>query len=99
MDCEKCPAYGRKRERERDQQLRGLELMYQDKLAHLVQSHIHPSLWFIVERALAEHPWIPPFNHSLRSDEWTAKLRNHRILGYMGSLPGTEPSTTNSSKQ
>ena len=49
-----------------------------------MQSHIHPSLWFIVEGAPAEHNWIPPFDHSLRSDEWTAKLRNHRILGYMG---------------
>ena len=58
--------------------------MYQDKLAHLVQNHIHLSLWFIVEGALAEHKSIPPFDHSLRSDEWTAKLHNHRILGYMG---------------
>ena len=49
-----------------------------------MQSHIHPSLWFIVEGAIAEHKWIPPFDHSLRSDEWTAKLHNHRILGYMG---------------
>ena len=70
-------------QRERDQQLRELEFVYQDKPAHLVQSHIHPSLWFIVEGALAEHPWIPLFDHSLRSDEWTAKLPNHRILGYM----------------
>ena len=27
---------------------------------------------------------IPPFNHCLRSDEWTAKLHNHTILGYVG---------------
>ena len=27
---------------------------------------------------------IPPFDHSLRSDEWTAKLHKHRILGYVG---------------
>ena len=30
-----------------------------DKPAHLVQSHIHPSLWFIVEGPLAERSWIP----------------------------------------
>ena len=42
-------------ERERDQKLRELEFRYQDKLAHLAQSHIHPSLWFIVEGAVAEH--------------------------------------------
>ena len=57
---------------------------YNDKLAHLVQSHIHPSLWFIAEGAVAEHNWIPPFDHSLRSDEWTAQLHQHRILGYVG---------------
>ena len=60
-----------------------LKFRYQDKLAHPVQSHIHPSLWFIVEGAVAEHNWIPPFDHSLRSDEWT-QLHKHRILGYMG---------------
>ena len=52
-------------QKERDQHLRELEFMCQDKLAHLVQSHIHPSLWFIVEGALAERPWIQPFDHSL----------------------------------
>ena len=72
-------------QKEKDQQLSELEFQYQDKLVHLVQSHIHPSLWFIVEGALAEHCWIiPPFDHSLRSDEWAGKLHNHRILGYMG---------------
>ena len=55
-------------QKERDQQLHELEFLHQDKLAHLVQSHIHPSLWFIVEGALAEHNWIPPFDHFLRSD-------------------------------
>ena len=44
----------RLRQKERDQQLRELKFMYEDKLTHLVQSHIHPSLWFIVEGALAE---------------------------------------------
>ena len=34
---------------ERHQQLRELQFLYQDKPAHLVQSHIHPSLWFIEE--------------------------------------------------
>ena len=79
-----CTTTVAERERERVQQLRELEFMYQDKLAHLVRSHIHPNLWFTVEGALAERNWIPPFDHSLRSDEWTAKLHNHRILGYVG---------------
>ena len=34
-------------QQERDQKLRDLEFKYQNKLAHLVQSYIHPSLWFI----------------------------------------------------
>ena len=38
-----------------------------------ISETIHPSLWFIVEGPLAEHSWIPPFDHSLRSDEWTAQ--------------------------
>ena len=25
-----------------------------------------------------------PFDHSLRSDEWTARLHDHQILGYVG---------------
>ena len=71
-------------QKERDQKLRELEFTYNDKLAHLVQSHIHPRLWFIAEGAVAEHQWIPPFDHSLRSDEWTAQLHRHQILGYVG---------------
>ena len=27
---------------------------------------------------------IPPFDHSLRSDEWTARLHDHHVLGYVG---------------
>ena len=54
-------------QKERDQKLRELQFKYNDKLAHLVQSHIHPSLWFIAEGAAAEHHWSPPFDHSLRS--------------------------------
>ena len=68
-------------QKERDQQLRELEFQYQDMLAHLVQSHIHPS---IVAGAVSEHSWTPPFDHSPQSDEWTAKLHNHRILGCAG---------------
>ena len=60
-------------QQERDQKLRDLEFMYKDKLAHLVQSYIHPSLWFIAEGPRASTPGIPPFNHCLRSDEWTAQ--------------------------
>ena len=36
-------------QQERDQQLRELEFVYNDRSAHLVQSYIHPSLWFIAE--------------------------------------------------
>ena len=71
-------------QKERDQKLCELEFSYNDKLAHLVQSHIHPSLWFMAEGAVSEHNWIPPIDHSLRSDEWTALLHQHRILGYVG---------------
>ena len=34
-------------QKQRDQKLHDLEFMYKDKLAHLVQSHIHPSICFI----------------------------------------------------
>ena len=66
-------------QRERDQKRRELQFHYNDKPAHLVQSHIHPSLWFIAEGAVSEHNWIPPFDHS----EGTAQLHQHRILGYV----------------
>ena len=59
-------------QQERDQKLRDLEFKYQDKLAHLVQSCIHPSLWFIAEGSRESTLGIPPFDHCLRSDEWTA---------------------------
>ena len=52
-------------QQERDQKLRDLEFTYQDKLSHLVQSHIHPSLWFIAEGPRVATPGIPPFDHSL----------------------------------
>ena len=71
-------------QQERDQKLRDREFMYKDKFAHLVQSHIHPSLWFIAEGPRVSTPRIPPFDHSLRSDEWTARLHDHHILGYVG---------------
>ena len=49
-------------QKERDQKLRDLEFKHNDKLAHLVQSHIHASLWFLSERPLVvEHQWIPPY--------------------------------------
>ena len=70
--------------RERDQKLRDLEFMYKGKHAHLVQSYIHPSLWFIAEGPRLSTPGIPPFDHCLRSDEWTARLHDHHILGYVG---------------
>ena len=56
-------------QQERDQKLHDLEFLYQDKHAHLVQSYIHPSLWFIAEGPRVSTPGIPPFDHSLRSDE------------------------------
>ena len=71
-------------QQERDQKLRDLEIIYQDKLAHLVQSHIHPSLRFIAEGPKVSTPGIPPLDHSLRSDGWTARLHDHHILGYVG---------------
>ena len=52
-------------QKERDQKLKELEFVYQGEPAHLVQSHIHPSLWFIAEGAVAQHQWIPPCDHSL----------------------------------
>ena len=52
---------------ERDQQLRELQFLAQDKPAHLVPSHIQPSLWFIVEGPPAQYSWISPLDHSLRS--------------------------------
>ena len=71
-------------QQERDQKLRDLEFMYKDKLAHLVQSYIHPSLWFIAEGPRVPTPGMPPFDHSLRSGKWTARLHDHKILGYVG---------------
>ena len=71
-------------QQERDQQLRELQFVYNDRSAHLVQSYIHPSLWFIVEGPRDSTMGIPPFDNRLRSDEWTAKLHNHKILGYVG---------------
>ena len=74
-------------QQERDhchQKLRDLEFMYKNKLAHLVQSHIHPSLWFIAECPRVSTPGKSPFDHSLRSDEWTVRLHDHQILGYVG---------------
>ena len=61
-------------QQERDQQLRELEFVYNDRSAHLVQSYIHPSLWFIAEGPKDSTLGIPPFDNRLRSDEWTANL-------------------------
>ena len=69
---------------ERDQKLRDLEFAHQGKLAHLVQSYIHSSLWFIAEGPRTSSLGVHPFDHRLRSDEWTAQLHNHHILGYVG---------------
>ena len=71
-------------QQERDQQLRELEFVYNDRSAHLVQSYIHPSLWFIAEGSNASTKEIPPFDNCIRSDEWTANLHNHKVLGYVG---------------
>ena len=60
---------------------RDLEFMYKDKLAHLVQGHIHPSLWFIAEGPRVSSQGIPPFDHSLRSGKWTARLHDLLIAG------------------
>ena len=71
MVFEKLQDYGSKRD---TRKLRDLEFKYQNKLAHLVQSYIHPSLWFIAEGPRESTMGIPPFDHCLRSDEWTTKL-------------------------
>ena len=71
-------------QQERDQQLRELQFVYNDRTAHLVQSYIHPSLWFIAERPKECTRGIPPFDNKLRSDEWTSQLHQHKILGYVG---------------
>ena len=71
MDWREAP---RLWQQERDQQLRELEFVYNDKSAHLAQSYIHPSLWFIAEGPRASTMGIPPFDNCLRSDEWTANL-------------------------
>ena len=70
-------------QQERDQKLRDLEFKYQNKLAHLVQSYFYPSLWIIAEGPRESTLGIPPFDPCLRSDEWTAKLQKHHILGYV----------------
>ena len=71
-------------QQQRDQKLRDLEFMYKDKHAHLVQSYVHPSLWFIAEGPRVSTPGIPPFDHCMRRDESTARLHDHHILGYVG---------------
>ena len=63
-------------QKERDQQLREFEFLCQDKLAHLVQSHIHSSLWFIVEGAHAEHNCTPPFDHHMSGSMGLQKQRD-----------------------
>ena len=50
-------------QKERDQKLRELEFKYNDKPAHLVQSHIHPSLWFIAEDPVAAHKRVCQYLH------------------------------------
>ena len=38
----------------------------------------------VVEGSLAQQPRVSPFDHSLHSNEWTAKLHVHKVLGYLG---------------
>ena len=71
-------------QQERDQKLQDIQFAYNDRSVHLVQSYIHPSLWFIAEGPKASTMGIPPFDNKLRSDEWTAQLHQHKILGYVG---------------
>ena len=72
--------------KKRHQKLRELEFLYRDELARLVRGRVHPGLWFIVEGAATEYNWIPPCDHSLRSDEWTAQLQKTSDLRLHGSL-------------
>ena len=76
MDFERLRDFG-KWQRERDQQLRDLEFQDLDRKAHLVQSHIHPSLWLVVKDPLAQLSQRTTIDHSLRSDEGTANLHDH----------------------
>ena len=71
-------------QQERDQKLQDIQFVYNDRSVHLVQSYIHPSLWFIAEGPKTSTKGIPPFDNKLRSDEWTAQLHQHKILGYVG---------------
>ena len=70
-------------QQERDQQLRELEFVYNDRSAHLVQSYIHPSLWFI-----AEGPETPRWGslHSTIDFEATndSQATQAQDLGYVG---------------
>ena len=48
-------------------------------------SELHPSKPMVhCRRIQIVYFGDSPFDHSLRSDEWTAKLHEHRILGYVG---------------
>ena len=53
----------------------------------LKQAHLDREWWSYSRRSSggtrSEHQWIPPFDHSL-SDEWTARLHDQQILGYVG---------------
>ena len=74
MDFEKHRVFGKENG---DQQLRDLEFAWQKGSLGGSKSH-PPSLWFIVEEPLAQ-PHRTTFFWP-----WTAKLHDHRILGYLG---------------
>ena len=69
-------------QKERDQKLRDLEFMYKDMLTLFNATFIQAFGW--LQKAREFPVKIPPFDRSLRSDEWAARLHNHQILGYVG---------------
>ena len=72
-------------QQERDQKLRDLEFMYKGKACSSCPK-LYPSKPMVHCRRCprVSTPGIPPFDHCLRSDEWTARLHDHQILGYVG---------------
>ena len=69
---------------ERDEKLMNVEFHHLGVPVHLVRSHIHRSLWFIVKGPKKPVQSIPPFDHTKRSDEWASTLHKHDVMGYMG---------------
>ena len=68
-------------QQERDRQLRELQFVYNDRSAHLVQSYIHPSLWFIVEGPRGQ----PTLKR--RMDSQATQAQDSRLCGCLCRRP------------